>query len=117
MFRSVILSIALVVSASAAQAEFAKIVSMQDFVRAVKDKTLTRPLIRLQVLPDGRIEGRGMMRDVSGKWSWKDGYFCRDLFWGTEDLGYNCQVVHINAQSIRFTADRGVGDYADFSLK
>ncbi len=43
--------------------------------------------------------------------------FCRDLFWGARDLGYNCQQVDVNGSRIRFTSDRGRGDSAVFRLR
>ena len=107
----------LALAASGAQAEFAKVESQSDFVRLIDGKTLSRPLIRLQVHADGRIEGRGAGWDVSGSWRWRNGYFCRDLSWGGDDLGYNCQEVRAYGRKVRFTSDRGEGDSADFRLR
>lgn len=103
--------------ATPAAAEFSKITSRDDFIRVISGKTLARPLVRLQVSPEGAIEGRGAHWDVTGKWRWQNGYFCRDLNWGGDDLGYNCQEVRVNGNRIRFTSDQGAGDSADFSLK
>jgi hypothetical protein len=100
-----------------AAAELKKIDNKSDFVRLVQGKTLTRPLVRLQVLPDGKISGRGMRWDFTGSWSWQNGYFCRDLYWGGDDLGYNCQEVRANGSEMRFTSDQGAGDSADFRLR
>ncbi len=97
-------------------AEFQKIDTAEDFKRIISGKTLTRPLIRLSVSPQGAISGRGMTWDVSGRWTWKNGYFCRDLSWGGDNLGYNCQEVRVNGRKIRFTSDQGSGDFADFNL-
>ena len=103
-------------AASPAAADFQKIDSEQSFKQLVSGKTLTRPMVRLQVSPQGAISGRGMTWDVTGSWSWQNGYFCRDLAWGGDDLGYNCQEVTVNGRKIRFTSDRGAGDFADFTL-
>lgn len=104
-------------TATSAAAEFAKISDERQFTQIVSGKTLTRPLVRLQVSPSGEISGIGVTWEVTGNWSWRDGYFCRDLYWGGSDLGYNCQEVAVNDGRIRFTSDRGAGDYADFRLK
>ena len=93
-----------------------KIETFEQFVEFVQGKKLTRPLIKLEVSSDGRISGRGATWDVEGNWSWQDGYFCRDLFWGGDALGYNCQEVRVNGNRIRFTSDRGAGDTAVFRL-
>lgn len=102
---------------TAAHAEFQKVQSQADFVSAVAGKTLKRPLVALNVTPSGQISGTGAVWDVSGSWAWKDGYFCRNLEWGGDDLGYNCQEVAINGTKIRFTSDKGAGQSADFTLR
>ncbi|MEO9820949.1 MAG: dihydrodipicolinate reductase [Paracoccaceae bacterium] len=103
-------------ASNAALADMQKIETFEQFVEFVQGKKLTRPLIRLEVSADGRISGRGATWDVEGNWSWQNGYFCRDLFWGGDALGYNCQEVRVNGNRIRFTSDRGAGDTAVFRL-
>ena len=105
-------------AAAPAWAELRKVESQQEFVTLIQNKTLTRPLVKLTVSPDGRIAGRGARWDVEGSWSWQDGYFCRDLFWGGDALGYNCQEVRATSDGrIKFTSDRGAGDSAMFRLR
>jgi hypothetical protein len=99
-----------------ASAEYAKVTEKSEFLRLISGKTLTRPLVKLQVTPDGRIEGRGARWDVTGGWSWQNGYFCRDLFWGGDALGYNCQEVRAENGRLRFTSDKGEGRTAVFRL-
>ncbi|MEX0279621.1 MAG: dihydrodipicolinate reductase [Arenibacterium sp.] len=117
MMRTLAIASALALAASAATAEFAKVNDLAQFKSIVTGKTLTRPLIRLEVMPEGDIRGMGARWEVTGNWSWKDGYFCRDLFWGGDALGYNCQEVRVNENRIRFTSDRGRGDSAVFHLR
>ena len=100
-----------------AMAELKRIDDRSEFVKLVQGKTLSRPLVRLQVSPDGSISGRGVRWDVTGSWSWRDGFFCRDLNWGGDDLGYNCQEVRASSDEMRFTSDKGAGDSADFRLR
>ena len=108
---------AAVLAASSAWADFAKIDDQSKFVSLVTGKTLTRPFVTLQVSPDGRIAGKGAAWAVNGTWSWQAGYFCRDINWGGDDLGYNCQEVQATGNRIRFTSDKGTGDSAEFRLK
>jgi hypothetical protein len=103
--------------AAPASAEYAKISGKDEFMQIVQGKTLTRPLVKLQVSPQGQISGTGVRWEVTGNWSWQDGYFCRDLFWGGSELGYNCQEVGVSEGRIRFTSDRGAGDSAEFRLQ
>lgn len=101
----------------AAAAELKRVEKKSEFVQLVQGKTLSRPLVRLTVTPDGQISGRGATWDVTGSWTWQDGFFCRDLNWGGDDLGYNCQTVLANGSEVRFVADKGAGDFADFRLR
>ncbi len=117
MFRLVAAALAMLIVAPASAEAFQKISDKNRFVQAVQNKELTRMGIGLDVTPDGKIIGRAFGRDVRGNWTWQDGYFCRDLYWGQRDLGYNCQEVKLHGQTIRFTSDRGTGQFADLTLR
>ncbi|WP_121061546.1 dihydrodipicolinate reductase [Chachezhania antarctica] len=104
-------------TAGAALADLPRISSESQFREIVSGQTLVRPLVKLQVTPNGQITGTGATWKVSGNWQWQDGYFCRSLNWGGDDLGYNCQEVRSNGERIRFQSDRGTGDFADFRLR
>lgn len=97
---------------------FQRIDGRDGFLSVVKDRDLTRLGIRVKVTDRGQIVGRAFGQKVTGAWSWQNGYFCRDLYWaGSElDLG-NCQLVEVNGNTVRFTSDKGTGDYADLRLK
>jgi len=112
-----VLAAVAVALATPAAAELSKVNSAAEFKNIVNGKTLVRLLVRLKVGTNGTISGRGATWDVSGKWTWKNGYFCRSLEWGGGDLGYNCQEVKASAGKIRFTSDQGAGDSAEFSLR
>ena len=114
---SLALLAAIVGFSTPALAEFQKVESRVAFLAHVSGKTLIRPLIRIRVTPDGLISGTGVRWDLSGKWQWKSGYLCRSLYWGGNDLGYNCQEVRVNGTTMRITSDRGAGQSADFRLR
>ena len=97
--------------------KFNKISSEIDFLEIVDDYTLVRPLIKLVVQNDGSISGKAAFRSVHGKWFWDNELFCRTLFWGIRDLGFNCQLVQHNGKILRFTADEGTGAFADFTIE
>lgn len=116
--RFVLTALFVALLAHPAQAEgFAKVSDRNTFVSLLDGRQLTRTGIKLQVTPDGQIQGRAFGYDVTGSWSWKSGYFCRDLYWGGDDLGRNCQEVKVQGNTLRFTSDRGVGDSADLRLR
>lgn len=98
-------------------AAFDRISTKSEFVQAVSGKNLTIFGISVNVQPNGAIGGRAYGRKVQGQWQWRDGFFCRDLFWGDMDLGPNCQVVQVKGNVIRFQSDKGAGRYADLTMR
>lgn len=104
-------------AAPAAANEFRMITEQTEFVSQIASRDLRRFGIRLEVSPDGGISGSAFGRDVTGAWNWRGGYFCRDLYFGGEDLGPNCQAVLVSGDTVRFVADQGAGDFADFRLR
>jgi len=104
--------------ADTAAAESFSVVSSRDtFVSLIEGRELRRFGIRLTVSPDGLIEGRAFGSPVTGQWDWDGSFFCRDLFWGGENLGFNCQLVQADGETLRFTTDQGQGIYADLNLR
>ena len=106
-----------VVSAAPALAEFSKIEDQSQFLALVEGKELKRPFVNLEVKADGGISGHGAAWPVTGNWTWSEGYFCRDLYWDGDSLGYNCQEVQATGDRIRFTSDKGAGESAEFRLR
>lgn len=109
--------VALSMAAPALANEFSNIRAKDEFVSLVNGKALTRFGISLNVTPSGKIEGSAFGQPVTGAWRWSNGYFCRDLYFGSRDLGPNCQLVQKNGNTLRFIADEGRGEYADLRLK
>ena len=103
--------------ANVALADFLVIDKREQFIEAISGRQLKRPLIELSVSETGEIDGSALTAPLRGSWKWLNGYFCRDLFWGKRDLGYNCQQVSVKDNKIRFTSDQGQGDFADFTLR
>jgi hypothetical protein len=97
--------------------EFRRITEQSEFIRLVADRDLTRLGIRLEVSPEGGIGGSAFGTGVTGAWAWRGSYFCRDLRFGRQELGLNCQAVLVNGNTVRFVADQGQGDFADFRLR
>ncbi len=116
--RSIVLALLACGFALPANADgFSKISDRGTFVSLMDGRQLTRIGIKLNVTPDGQIKGRAMGYDVTGSWAWKGGYFCRDLFWGGDDLGTNCQAVKVQGNTVRFISDKGTGEFADLRIK
>ena len=103
--------------ASPALADFQPVREEATFRALVEGRELTRFGIRLQVLPQGQISGRGFGQQVGGEWEWRNGYFCRTLEFGQSGDPYNCQLVLRNGDTLRFISDQGQGDQADLRLR
>lgn len=116
-FAPILLAALLSVPLPALAESFSPVNKKSDFVALIKGKALTRFGISLNVSPGGAIKGSAFGSSVTGAWKWKDGLFCRDLFYGTKDLGPNCQTVQRKGSTLRFTSDAGKGPSADLKLK
>jgi hypothetical protein len=103
--------------ASPAFADFRPVQDEAIFRELVEGRELTRLGIRLQVLPEGQITGRGFGMQVGGNWEWRNGFFCRTLRFGQSGDPYNCQLVLQNGNTLRFISDEGAGDQADLRLR
>lgn len=100
-----------------AAAEFEPVREESTFRSLVEGRELARFGVRLQVLPQGQITGRGFGMRVGGMWEWRDGYFCRTLEFGNSGDPYNCQLVLRDGNTLRFISDQGQGDHADLRLR
>ena len=103
-------------SLASSNAEFQRVDDRNVFVNLMEQGTLKRFGIQLKVEPDGRIQGRAFGRKVTGAWAWREGYFCRDMAWGSTELEANCQEVRVSGDLVRFTSDQGRGRFADLRL-
>lgn len=107
--------LALLLAASPAWADL--VTDRSAFLNAVQGRELNRLGVSLQVAPNGSISGRALGRDVTGTWTWENSMFCRTLDAGDRQFERNCQVVSVNGSRIRFHADQGTGDIADFTIR
>jgi hypothetical protein len=120
MLRAIVTVLMLAAPVAAAANDFKPIKDRNDFVSLVKDRELRIGLynLSLNVLPDGKIKGRALGWDITGRWQWQDGYFCREMDWSGMEIEFNCQLVEANGdERMRFTVDKGTGDSATFRLR
>ena len=117
MRRFAALCLAATLIASPVLADFQPVREEANFRALVEGRELTRFGVRLQVLPQGEISGRGFGMRVGGEWEWRNGYFCRTLEFGQSGDPDNCQLVLRNGNTLRFISDQGQGDQADLRLR
>ncbi|SMX24533.1 hypothetical protein [Boseongicola aestuarii] len=120
LFKTLSLSAAVfgLLATSALAEGFQRVEDEANFVKLVKDRDLKRFGIRLQVSDSGQIVGRAFGQDVTGKWDWQNGFFCRDLYLSGKALDPdNCQLVEVRGNTVRFTSDMGRGDSAALRIE
>jgi hypothetical protein len=120
MLRAISTALILASPVAAEATDFQPIKEKGDFLSLVQDRDLRIGIynLTLNVLPDGKIKGSALGWEITGKWQWQDGYFCREMDWSGMPIEYNCQLVEASgAERMRFTVDRGAGDSATFKLR
>jgi opacity protein-like surface antigen len=110
---------ALAPAGAASAQDYRPVTDQSEFLDLIAGKNLTNRLygVNLAVSPNGTISGKGAGWDITGTWSWQDGYFCREMEWGGDPIPYNCQLVEVAGSDMRFTVDQGAGDSASFRLR
>ena len=121
MKRTTAATLLLIVTATTAAADdYRKVSERSEFMTLLSGKNLSNRLygVNLAVGDNGQISGTGAGWDITGSWSWEDGFFCREMNWGGDPIPYNCQLVEVrNGNEMRFTVDQGAGDAASFKLR
>lgn len=120
MLRAITTVLLLAAPVGAAANDFQQVKEKDDFLSLVQNRELRIGIynLSLNVLPDGKIKGRALGWDITGSWSWQDGYFCREMDWSGMEIDYNCQLVEAQGDNrMRFTVDKGAGDSATFRLR
>lgn len=113
-------AVTLALSAGSASAQdYRAVTDQSEFLALIAGKNLTHRFygVDLSVQPNGTIAGTGAGWEITGTWSWQDGYFCRELTWGGDPIPYNCQLVEVAGNDLRFTVDQGAGQSASFRLR
>jgi len=95
-------------------AAYERISDRSEFVDTVRGKELRIGLygLTINVRENGSIDGRAAGWDITG-----NGYFCRDMDWSGYPIEYNCQLVELSGDRIRFTVDQGAGDDAVLRIR
>lgn len=119
MFRAFVLTLTLMAALPASAQAYDRISDRATFVSTVGDKDLRIGIygLTLNVRDNGTISGRAAGWDITGSWVWENGFFCRDMDWSGYAIEYNCQLVEVNGDRIRFTVDQGAGDDAVLRIR
>ncbi|MCF7699277.1 dihydrodipicolinate reductase [Loktanella sp. M215] len=103
----------------AAAQDYTRVSDRDQFLALMAQGNLTHTFynITVTVTPDGQIAGDALGWPVTGAWSWEDGYFCRVMDWGGDEIPYNCQLVEQKGDLVRFTVDQGAGRAAALRIR
>ena len=115
-----VLAVALFSACPASAQEFVPVSDEAAFLSLLDGRELRLGVVglALSVHPDGTISGAAAGFEVTGSWTWQDGYFCREMDWSGTEIPYNCQLVEVSGTDVmRFTVDQGAGDAAEFNLR
>ena len=113
------IAVGLALPSDAKAQDFRPVTDKAEFLSLIGGRSLTNRLynLSLDVVPSGQIAGTALGWDVTGTWSWQNGYFCREMAWGGDPIPYNCQLVEVAGSDMRFTTDQGAGESASFRLR
>ena len=62
------------------------------------------------VQEDGSMAGKLGGRELTGEWTWEDGYYCRSVALGDRQLPDDCQMVTIEGDEVTFYRKKGYGN-------
>lgn len=110
MFKAttIILSVGLSVAAGAAGA-WERIQTEAQYRERVAGRQITLENGHVTFAADGSAAGAWNGTPMVGSWTWSDGFHCRTLRIGSNDLGTDCQLIELQGNQLRATAQRGQG--------
>ena len=81
-----------------------------EFIDIFADKVLLGEDLRFTIHSSGDITGQAGGQDFFGSWYWEDGFFCRAVSSGEEDLGLDREVIERRGRHMRYTRQMGQGN-------
>lgn len=87
-----------------------QITTDKEFRAKVVGKKLITDRGYVIVQKDGSMAGKSGNRELSGEWTWEDGYYCRSVALGSRQLPDDCQMVTILGDEVTFYTKKGYGD-------
>ncbi len=95
-----------------------RIIDRETFQREVVGRPLKHSVrdVRIVAQPNGTISGSQGRDEISGKWEFRDGYYCRSLLVGSSLGLKDCQVVYLDENGITLIRQRGRGDRVKYQF-
>lgn len=116
--RRLLMCLALLSLLPVAASAQSRISDQDTFMSLVDGRTLTRPLVRLQVRGDGTVTGLATAQDVSGSWRWQGANFCWEFTLNGQPYQDNiCLVVVQDGDRLQFSEDGNPSNTYIFSVR
>ena len=87
-----------------------RITDREEFCRLFADRRLKGNGMEFTIFADGRMEGLIGNSELTGRWHWEDGFFCRTARLDGEDLGTDWEVIETDGVRMRYVRDKGRGE-------
>ena len=88
----------------------------REFLDVVAGRKMTNETGFATNRKDGTLTGKLDKRQLTGSWSWEDGFFCRIGKLGNHNFGLDCQTVVVSGDSVTFTQEKGKGKKVTYRL-
>ena len=95
--------------ASAAEPKKGRITTKKEYITKVVGKKLTSGNGVVYSHKDGTLTGYFGEKEMTGTWTWEEGYWCRTVIIGGREFPHDCQVVTVLGDKLTFIRDRGEG--------
>ena len=107
----------LILPSGSSAADFKRIKTLKDFKAQLVGKSAIAEGGWATYHADGTFTGRlSDGQKVSGKWHWRKGYFCRSGRLGSDPIAYDCQLVFVSRNRVRFIRNRGRGPTVEYRI-
>lgn len=118
----------LLISADPAKSHLLNSIGMPDFVRIFTEQEYLDQVVGIRQgrsdsdnwsisNTDGTLGGNFDGTDVTGTWTWENGFFCREGMLGDFEIEYDCQIIEINGNTMRGTTKQGSGPTVEVILE
>lgn len=99
-------------------AAWERITTAQQFLDRVAGRTfVTETGNTFTSHPDGRVTGTWGGNEMTGRWEWHSGFWCRNVRVGGQESGTDCQTLELRGNQLRSTRDQGRGEAAVSTLR
>jgi len=88
------------------------------FLEQIGGRKLVQADSWVMISVDGKVKGQGPKKGkITGDWTWKGRYYCRDITIDGVTLPHDCQTVSKKGDTVTFTHKKGEGVSVSWIIK